>query len=275
MNGHSQRWSATFSTLVLAGCLALTSGCGTLRDGGSWGRDALYPVQWKRIPQAAKRALLDPGTWLPAVGAAVFTIDDFDQKTADWASANTPIFGSQSAANDASDWLRDALQVEVGVTGLITPSGKDPLEWTWAKAKGVGLEYGAIFINDEVTGLLKNWTGRERPDGNGDNSFPSAHASAAFASARLSNLNLDAIEIRPWARRSLQAGNYLMAGATAWARVEAQRHYPSDVLAGAALGNFISTFFYEAFMNLPEKNRVTWRIEPSRHGVMAGLSYDF
>ena len=69
MNGHFHRWSGCVSTLMLVGCLGLTSGCGSLRDGGSWGRDALYPVQWKRIPQAAKKALLDPGTWLPGMAA--------------------------------------------------------------------------------------------------------------------------------------------------------------------------------------------------------------
>ncbi|MBD3343874.1 MAG: hypothetical protein GF401_02280 [Chitinivibrionales bacterium] len=29
---------------------------------------------------------------------------------------------------------------------------------------------------------------------------------------------------------------------TGWARVEAQKHYPTDVLVGAALGNFCATF---------------------------------
>ena len=33
----------------------------------------------------------------------------------------------------------------------------------------------------------------------------------------------------------------------AWARVESGAHYPSDVLAGAALGNFTTLFIQEAF----------------------------
>src|SRR5512134_1007663 len=104
MNGFVQRWGARFSMLVLAGCFGLTCGCGTMRDGGSWGRDALYPVPWKRIPLAPQKALLDPGTWWPAVGAAVFVIDGFEQRVSDWAAQSTPIFGSQSRADTAREW---------------------------------------------------------------------------------------------------------------------------------------------------------------------------
>ena len=255
--------------------LGLAPGCGSLREGGSWGHDALYPVQWARIPQAAKRALLDPATWVPAAGAAVFKIDNWDRKTSDWASQHTPVFGSKQTANDASDWLRNALAAEVFATAVLTPSGPEPLEWTWSKAKGLGVEYGAILLNNEATGWIKDWAGRERPDGNGNESFPSGHASAAAVSARLSNRNLDSIEMQPWLRRTFQTGNFLMAGGTSWARVEAQRHFPSDVLAGMALGNFISTFIHDAFLNLPDKHRLSLRIEPSRQALNVGLAWEF
>ena len=35
---------------------------------------------------------------------------------------------------------------------------------------------------------------------------------------------------------------------TGWARVEAEKHYPSDVLAGYAIGHFIARFMYHAFL---------------------------
>ena len=37
-------------------------------------------------------------------------------------------------------------------------------------------------------------------------------------------------------------------GATAWARVEANQHYPSDVLVGLGLGHFMGSFFTHAFL---------------------------
>jgi membrane-associated phospholipid phosphatase len=52
----------------------------------------------------------------------------------------------------------------------------------------------------------------------------------------------------------MQIGNVVLAGGVAWARVEGRRHYPSDVLFGAALGHFLTAFIHDAFMNLPDDN---------------------
>jgi len=66
-----------------------------------------------------------------------------------------------------------------------------------------------------------------------------------------------------------------MASGTAWARVEAGVHYPSDVLAGAALGNFLTAFIHDAFLNLPEESSVGFFIQPSLRGVTAAVSVGF
>ena len=41
-----------------------------------------------------------------------------------------------------------------------------------------------------------------------------------------------------------------LAAATAWARVEAVKHYPADVLAGAAPGHFLTTVIHDSMMGL-------------------------
>jgi TctA family transporter len=49
------------------------------------------------------------------------------------------------------------------------------------------------------------------------------------------------------------------------------QHYPSDVLVGAALGHFPTTFICEAFMGLPEDQKLGFSFVPSKQGVI-GLS---
>jgi hypothetical protein len=65
--------------------------------------------------------------WVPAAGALVFAIGDFDEETARWASCERPVFGSTATAQDMSSHLRDALDYEMYATLLLKPSGDDPL----------------------------------------------------------------------------------------------------------------------------------------------------
>ncbi len=64
-------------------------------------------------------------------------------------------------------------------------------------------------------------------------SFPSAHATTSFAAAHMLS------EMAPDSR----AGFFYLAGAMAVSRVYLGMHYPSDVVAGAALGTLIGKAF--------------------------------
>jgi membrane-associated phospholipid phosphatase len=260
--------------LAVAFIIFAMTGCGTLKNGQKWGEDAIYPVDFKRISDAAYHAFFDLQTLIPAAGALVCTVDHYDQKVSKWATSHHPIFGSKDSASQASDYLLYGLGAETLVTALATPSGKDPKDWVYSKAKGVSVELGAELVNVGITSLLKDATGRTRPDGGGK-SFPSGHSSDAFSSATLSNRNLNSITMPEGVRMPLQIGNLLLATGVAWARVETGKHYPSDVLAGAALGHFLSAFIYDAFMVVPEDERLGLYVLPSKHGVMIGLSFGF
>jgi hypothetical protein len=76
-------------------------------------------------------------------------------------------------------------------------------------------------------------------------------------------------------RLPLQVGNIVLATFTAWARVEAQKHYPSDMLAGAALGHFLTAFIHDAFLGLPEDMRFGIVIIPLKGGGKAEVSFHF
>jgi hypothetical protein len=250
------------------------TGCGTLQNGRRWGQDAISPVELKRIPYAAYHAFFDLQTLIPTAGALVFTVDHYDKKVSHWATSHHPIFGSKDTASQASDYLLCALDVETLTTALAIPSGKDPKDWAYSKTKGLSVELGAELVTAGATTLLKDATNRTRPDGGGK-SFPSGHSSSAFSSSTLANRNLNSITMPEEMRMPLQIGNMLLATGVGWARVEAGKHYPSDVLVGAALGHFLGAFIYDAFMGLPEHERLGLYVAPTKHGVMIGLSFGF
>lgn len=93
-----------------------------------------------------------------------------------------------------------------------------------------------------ITPTIKFIVGRERP-GNGDafqfdpftsfsSSFPSGHTTQAFAVASVLAASYDD---HPWIGVTALA----IASAVGYSRINANQHYASDVLAGAAIGTAV------------------------------------
>jgi len=128
-----------------------------------------------------------------------------------------------------------------------------------------------------TTLVLKSAVGRERPNESPDapwrfapfsnhDGFPSGHATIAFALAAA----LDAETRTRW----VPALAYPAAALTAWSRVRDRDHWPSDVVAGAALGGWVArkTDRY-AQRRLP---RGLWVIVfPARGGAVARAGVHF
>ncbi|MCC7013054.1 MAG: phosphatase PAP2 family protein [Planctomycetes bacterium] len=258
---------------VLAALAALmSSSCGVMRNGSAWGETAtLHPFQEDAL-RAARDAALDPWTWAPLAGAALLSIDDLDEGLSDWAREHTPLFGSTGDARRASDDLLQAAKHSWWVSTLATPSGSELAPWARNKVQGFAVEWSAVELTRRATGLARDAVDRERPDGSDEHSFVSAHASTSAAYCALTWRNLDSIELHDAARIPLRGGLIALAGSSAWARVEAGEHYPTDVLAGAALGNFIASFVHDAFLGrAPE---VQWSLfaDPSSGEIAVGFS---
>ena len=251
--------------------LLLLSGCATLPNGRGWGQDATIKPGWDRIRESAVQAVKSPYTWAPLAGAAFLQINDWDEDITKWAADETPIFGSNEDAEDASDTLRDLSRASAFLTMLATPSGVESKEWMVAKAKGLAVMLAAYGMTGITTDALKDLTDRTRPDGSDNKSFPSGHASGATVSATLAVRNLRYIDIGDRSKQTLQFGVGALAVGTAWARVEANVHHVSDVLVGAALGHFFSAFIYDAFMGLGNSENTDVSVE--WHRDMKGLRF--
>jgi undecaprenyl-diphosphatase len=107
-----------------------------------------------------------------------------------------------------------------------------------------------------VAKLIKRLTSRPRPgisrfERNGRQSFPSSHV--AGPTAVLASLFFLAPRTKPW--MTVLAIGTAITATTAVERVCAARHWPTDVLAGAALGIGIGAAIGRATSRAPAQAR--------------------
>lgn len=223
--------------LCLTGCASTTSG---------WGSKSTITPSWERISKAAKKAATSKQTWVPLAGAALFQIKDYDEQAQEWITQNAPLFGNKQDAQDISDDLSDLAKVNLLASIFFVPTSDDD---AFSKLKGLAVSAAALSVNKGVTRFIKRETNRLKPDASNRKSFPSGHTSSASTAASASHHVIEHMhQLTPRQRKFWQVSSYTIAGLTGWARIEGDKHYPSDVLAGYALGNFIGTFMSEAFI---------------------------
>jgi len=269
---HCEKW---LSLALLLGAMLMIIGCGTLSNGRGWGQDATLFPGWDRVGQAALNSALDPETWAPAAGAAFFQIGGLDRNLANWASKRAPIFQSQDNANTASEALQATSEAAAVITALATPRGEQSGDWILAKAKGLTVGITAVALTEGTTDLLKYTTKRTRPDNSGHDSFPSGHASRTAVCNTLAARNLRSLEMPGAARVGLRAGFLALTLSTGWARLESKKHYPSDVLAGMALGHFLGAFINDAFLGLDSPKNFFFSMEPSKKDIYCTMRWIF
>ena len=248
--------------IVLGALVLLASGCATWSDRPEADPNA---SRFERIRVAAVNAARDPATWIPAAGAVAFRMGDLDERVSDWAYEHTPIFGSPEDANQASTDLRAVACAAAVLMPLSIPPPVDSARAGMTKTQGLtgGLAVG--LTNSAIVGFMKDETDEIRPNGN-PGSFPSSHTSQAFACATSASRSLESVPMSAGMRKALRINLTAIAAATAWGRVEAHHHYPSDTLAGAALGNFLANFMFDAFLKPANSNK--------EQGATADVSLD-
>jgi hypothetical protein len=187
-------------------------------------------------------------TLIPAGGALAFRVSDWDVRVSDWAIREKPIYGTKESATESGEDIRDYVMAGSIAALLLTPSGSTPGEWIKNKGKGAAVEAVAVAAPEYLTTRMKEWTNRVRPNGKDDLSFPSFLSAETAAWGAMARRNLESTGIHPVPRGILDVGLAGATGLAAWARVENGSHYPSDVLAGVALGNFLSLFIHDAFL---------------------------
>jgi len=138
---------------------------------------------------------------------------------------------------------------------------------------GTGLDMGeAVVLSSLSARVLKLAFGRQRPSqttskgrfGDGGDSFPSGHTTAAFAAAQVL---ADELPRQQWGWRWLAYG---LAGATAYGRLDSNAHWLSDTVAGAALG--IASARFVSNRRQDHASRVSFSVAPTSGGAVVAFA---
>ncbi len=132
-----------------------------------------------------------------------------------FAFATTSFARTKSDFEVTGDVLQILLPVSVATTNIYLKDYQGLKQFTYAFGSSLATTY-----------LLKYSINRKRPDGT-DYSFPSGHTNAAFSAASF-------IQFRYGWKKAIPA--YILASYVGYSRVRAERHYQSDVYAGALIG---------------------------------------
>ncbi|MGZ5442914.1 MAG: phosphatase PAP2 family protein [Thermoanaerobaculia bacterium] len=131
-----------------------------------------------------------------------------------------------------------------------------------ARAVAFDAIVSSVIASKAITPLLKELTGRERPNGGDADAFPSNHATQAFAVASVIAAHYDDRRWVKWAAYGLATGVGI-------SRVYHGAHWTTDVLAGAAIGSLVGHTV--AATNRSERAR--WTVTPIPDGLALCLSW--
>src|SRR5436190_1875309 len=105
------------------------------------------------------------------------------------------------------------------------------------------------ILSAQLVTALKHGTYQLRPDGSTYNSFPSGHTTTAFIGAEMMNQEFG------WRSPWYSVAGYAMASGTAALRIVNNRHWLSDVIAGAGIGMLTTKCSYWLYSKWENRKR--------------------
>lgn len=143
-----------------------------------------------------------------------------------------------------------------------------------AKARAVAIDglTASIIASGLVTPALKYTVGRKRPYASGsvfdvepfsgNYSFPSGHTTQAFAVATVVASHYD----QWW----IKGMSYSLAAGVGWSRIHQNKHYASDVIAGAIIGTVVGRTIVRRHNHLTDDEHGKWSavVSPTMTGLV-------
>jgi membrane-associated phospholipid phosphatase len=202
------------------------------------------------------KGLFSAENLLPAVAGvtAAGTSAIFDQRVQNY-------FGAERRAawiGDTGNIIGNPFTVGATAGALFLVSYKTPNQ----RFRAMSFDLTQGFIVDlGITAALKASIRRQRPDGSNNHAFPSGHASATATAATIVS--------HYYPKATIPA--YLLAAFTGFSRIEKNRHWLSDTVAGAVQGIIIGRTVVRG-RSIFRAGRFEWFPAVSSRGVMVNAS---
>ena len=147
--------------------------------------------------------------------------------------------------------IGDVMQLALPITALSSTYCMDD-------SQGTKSFFKSYLTTISMTYVIKEISQKPRPDGSDYLSFPPGHTSSAFAGASF-------VHFRYGFKYSIPL--YLLASFTGYSRVESDKHYVEDVLAGAGLAILSSWYFTPSY----NKNIVSFGYDSNTNTIQFNL----
>jgi len=120
----------------------------------------------------------------------------------------------------------------------------------------------AVGVTATATWLIKEMTARERPNGNDKRSFPSGHTSGSFTVAAV---------METLYGKHVGSAAYLLAGLVGAHRIHDDKHWLTDVIAGATLGTVVGKGFSQVYREAKNGSGVSLIPDWNKKSVLVTL----
>jgi hypothetical protein len=251
--------------------LALSTGCRSTTEGTAFERHRSVPIWGGAAADVFEHS--PQRELLYGIAGATLLAAPFDQSLSNESSEDQVVTSGNTSSGDT-------LALALGGAALAYGG------WEWGSS-GESLNFEiaaeALAATEASVYALKLVTSRQRPDNTDHESFPSGHTAFAFAGA---TLLANAIEDDTQGRSNhLGYLLYLPALYVAVDRVEAGKHYVTDVGVGALIGIFMADWVRAAHKPCADEDRPTiytpgrpklsFKLEPFADEQCRGVTLDW
>ncbi|MDR0419891.1 MAG: phosphatase PAP2 family protein [Prevotellaceae bacterium] len=219
--------------------------------------------------RSKENILISAGVPSLMIAYGIYSLDNKELQKIDNNTDNKVHKNKHLMYNSLDDYLQFSPAVAAFGLNLMGVKSKHKLsDMAIIYALSNTLETGIIYST-------KTATKRMRPDGSKDNSFPSGHTATAFVAAEF--LYQEYKDQSVW----IGVGGYTMASLIGISRILNDKHWVSDVIAGAGIG-IISTkivyWTYPYMQNIfsrKKTKRTQTFILPSYNNKTFGLNFSY